>query len=127
MLSQLKQRARRLRTDIQALALAMADARTPWYVRLLLVCVVAYAVSPVDLIPDFIPLLGYLDDLILLPAGIALALRLMPPELLAEFRTRAQSQPSFRPGKWLLFSIVVVIVALWLLAGWALWLVWQMY
>lgn len=84
-----KQRARRLKEQTLALYLAARDPRTPWYAKLLLAVVVAYALSPIDLIPDFIPVLGYLDDLLLLPLGIALAIKLVPPPVLAECRARA--------------------------------------
>lgn len=89
MLETLKAWARRLERDSRALALAWRDPRTPWYARLVAAAVAAYALSPIDLIPDFIPILGYLDDLILVPAGIALALALVPAEVMAECRERA--------------------------------------
>src|SRR5262245_45141629 len=73
----LHQRARRLKAEIWALYLAARDLRTPWYAKLLVAGIVAYACSPIDLIPDFVPVLGYLDDLVLLPLGIALAMRLV--------------------------------------------------
>ncbi len=86
----LTQRARRLKADTYALYLAARDPRTPWLARLLVAGIIAYALSPIDLIPDFIPVLGYLDDLILVPLGIALAIRLIPDEVLRECRARAQ-------------------------------------
>jgi len=85
-----KQRARRLKRETYALYLAARDPRVPWYAKALAICVVGYALSPLDLIPDFIPVLGYLDDLILVPLGIALVLRFTPPQVLAECRERAQ-------------------------------------
>ena len=85
-----KQKARVLKVEISALYYAYRDPRTPWYARVAAAAVVAYALSPIDLIPDFIPLLGYLDDLILLPLGITLAIRLIPPEIMAEKRTLAR-------------------------------------
>jgi uncharacterized membrane protein YkvA (DUF1232 family) len=87
-----KRRARQLKTETYALYLAYQDPRTPWYARLLAICIVAYAFSPIDLIPDFIPVLGYLDDLILLPLGIALALKLIPPPVLTQSRHAAQAR-----------------------------------
>jgi uncharacterized membrane protein YkvA (DUF1232 family) len=87
-----KRRARQLKTETYALYLAYQDPRTPWYARLLAICIVAYAFSPIDLIPDFIPVLGYLDDLILLPLGIALALKLIPPPVLTQARLTAQAK-----------------------------------
>lgn len=80
--------ARRLRSEVQALSLVYRDPRTPWYAKLCLALVLGYALSPVDLIPDFIPILGHLDDLLLVPLGVWLALRLIPPHVLAEARAR---------------------------------------
>jgi uncharacterized membrane protein YkvA (DUF1232 family) len=86
MLDQLKTRARALKTEAYAIYLAARDPRTPWYVKALIFFVVAHTFSPIDLIPDFIPILGYLDDLIITPGGIWLAVRLIPPEVLEEAR-----------------------------------------
>jgi uncharacterized membrane protein YkvA (DUF1232 family) len=122
----LKRWARCLKRDLYVLYLAYRDARAPWYARLLAACVVAYAFSPIDLIPDFVPLLGYLDDLVLLPLGIALALRLLPPALLAECRARAEHQLRDKPRSW---AGAAGIVALWLVMGslgcWWLWRLWR--
>jgi uncharacterized membrane protein YkvA (DUF1232 family) len=85
-----KRRARGLKRDTYALYLAARDPRVPWYTKALALCVVGYALSPIDLIPDFIPILGYLDDLIVVPMGLALLLRLTPGYVLAESRERAQ-------------------------------------
>lgn len=85
--------------------------RTPWYAKLLAAAVVAYAFSPLDLIPDFVPVLGYLDDLVLVPLGIALVIRLVPAPVMAECRERAQAA-SERPTSW---WSALVIVAIWLL------------
>jgi uncharacterized membrane protein YkvA (DUF1232 family) len=86
-----RERARKLKQDVVAVALAMRDPRVPWYARALGACVVAYALSPIDLIPDFIPVIGYLDDLVLVPLGLVLMLRLIPAEVLAEHRVAAAS------------------------------------
>jgi len=86
-------RARGLKAETHALYLACRDPRTPWTARLIAALVVAYALSPLDLVPDFIPVLGYLDDLVLLPLGIALTIRLVPPEVLAEARAQAAANP----------------------------------
>ena len=83
MLEQLKSRARALKNEALAVYLAAKDPRTPWYAKLIAFVTIAYAFSPIDLIPDFIPILGYLDDLFIVPAGIALAIRLIPAEVLA--------------------------------------------
>src|SRR5215208_3483021 len=89
MLEKLKARARALKTETYAIYLAARDPRTPWYVKALIFFVVAHTFSPIDLIPDFIPVLGYLDDLIITPGGIWLAVRLIPPEVMEEARTMA--------------------------------------
>ncbi len=91
MFQQLKQQARVLKNELRALYLAYQDPRVPWYAKLAVACIVAYALSPIDLIPDPIPVLGYLDDLILVPLGIQLALRMIPPEVMAECRMQAQT------------------------------------
>jgi uncharacterized membrane protein YkvA (DUF1232 family) len=85
-----KQRARRLKRETYALYLVARDPRVPWYTKALAICVVGYALSPLDLIPDFIPIVGYLDDLILIPLGIALVIRLTPRDALADCRQKAQ-------------------------------------
>ncbi len=108
-----KQRARQLQTETYALYLAYKDPRTPWYARLFAALVVGYAFSPIDLIPDFIPVLGYLDDLILVPLGAALVLRMIPPDVLAESRDKASELMSAgKPTNW---AAAAVIIALWLL------------
>lgn len=90
MLESWKRHAQNLRAETYALYLAYRDPRTPWYARLFAALVVGYAFSPVDLIPDFVPVLGYLDDLVLVPLGVLLALKMIPPEVWAESRARAQ-------------------------------------
>jgi len=90
LLEKLKQRARQIKFETFALYLAARDPRTPWYAKLLVAGIVTYAFSPIDLIPDFVPVLGYLDDLIMLPLGITLAIKMVPNSVLAECRTRAQ-------------------------------------
>lgn len=110
--------ARRIKRDLFALYLAYRDPRTPWYARVVAACVVAYAFSPIDLIPDPIPILGYLDDLILVPLGILLAIRLIPPAVMADCHAAAQAQmQGDKPVNWI---AAVVIVVIWLLlAVWA--------
>lgn len=105
-----RERARRLKSETYALYLAYRDPRVPWYAKLVAACVVGYALSPIDLIPDFIPVLGYLDDLVLIPAGIALALKMIPPEVMAECRERARTAGG-RPSSW---ATAAVIGAIWL-------------
>src|SRR5215216_4542095 len=92
MLNQLKQRARALKNEAFAVYLAAKDPRTRWYAKALIFFVVAHTFSPIDLIPDFIPILGYLDDLIITPGGLWLAVRMIPPEVLAEARATAATQ-----------------------------------
>lgn len=113
-IEQLKQHARDVKADVYALYLARGDLRIPWYAKGVLALTVAYALSPIDLIPDFIPVLGYLDDLILIPAGIACAVRLMPPDVLAEYRERAKTEG----GTTNIHSLagLLVVVLIWLFA-----------
>ncbi len=107
-----KQRARQLKAETYALYLAYRDPHTPWYARIFAAIVAGYAFSPIDLIPDFIPVLGYLDDLVLVPFGIWLALKLIPPEVMAESRDKAQEV--LANGKPISRAAAVVIVAIWL-------------
>jgi len=113
MLEKLKARAKALKGEIHALYLAARDPRTPWYAKAIIGCVVAYALSPIDLIPDFIPVLGYLDDLLLLPLGIYLALKLIPEEVLTDARRRAAKIPGSLPKRW---PAALIIIILWLAA-----------
>lgn len=88
----MRNRARVLRREARALRIAVRDARVPWYARAFLVLVVAYALSPVDLIPDFIPVLGHVDDLVLVPLGVFLAAKMIPEEVLVEARRKADAE-----------------------------------
>jgi uncharacterized membrane protein YkvA (DUF1232 family) len=108
-----RRRARQLKTETYAIYLAYRDPRVPWYARLFAACVVGYAFSPIDLIPDFIPILGYLDDLVLVPTGIALALKMIPPAVMKECRERAREVVT--EGKPTSRAAALVIVAIWLL------------
>ena len=122
MLEQLKTRARALKQEAYAVYLAARDPRTPWHVRALIFFVVAHTFSPIDLIPDFIPVLGYLDDLIITPGGLWLAVRLIPPEVLAESRAaaaaRAAESSVGRVGAvlivlvWIITAVVIVYLFL---------------
>src|SRR3954449_10795656 len=108
----LRQWARALKVETLALYLVARDPRVPWYARLFVAAVVAYALSPIDLIPDFIPVLGYLDDLIIVPLGLALALRMVPPHVLDECRARAREElADARPRS---RTAMLVIVGIWL-------------
>jgi uncharacterized membrane protein YkvA (DUF1232 family) len=113
-LQALRDKARALKRETLALVIAARDPRTPWYARALALAIVAYAASPIDLIPDFIPVLGYLDDLVLVPLGIVLVLKMIPPEVMAEARVRAAAALEV-PGGGL--AAAAVIAALWLLAA----------
>ena len=109
----LKERAKQLKTDIPAVFLALRRKETPWLAKLLAGVTVAYALSPIDLISDFIPVLGYLDDLILLPALVALTIRLVPPSVMDECRAEAAGMwKNGKPVKWY-FALPIVLV--WLL------------
>jgi uncharacterized membrane protein YkvA (DUF1232 family) len=122
LVGRLKDRARTTKRDTYAVYLACRDPRTPWYVKVFAGGVVAYALSPIDLIPDFIPVVGHLDDLILVPLGIALAVNMIPEPVLLECRARAQAV-SERPTNRKAAAIVIVI---WLAAaGLLIWLAYR--
>ena len=112
-IAKIRERAAALERGTWVLYRAYRDPRVSRPARLIIALVVGYAFSPIDLIPDFIPVLGYLDDLLLVPAGILLALRMIPPEVLAECRARVREdfEAGRRPGRW----AAVVIVIIWLL------------
>ena len=112
MLTRWKQWARAIRRDTHALYLAARDPRVPWYVKALALAVAAYALSPIDLIPDFVPVLGYLDDLIIVPAGIALVVKLIPPAIMAEHRDSAAAALDRPVSR----AAAAVIIAVWLLS-----------
>ena len=121
LLKRFKQRVRHLKAETFALYLAARHPSTPWYAKMLVAFIVAYALSPIDLIPDFIPVLGYLDDLILIPIGIALAIKLVPPAVLTE--CRARSQEALVNGKPVSRIAGAAIIMLWLILA-ALGIVW---
>ncbi len=120
MLHWLKDRARALKRDVHALALAARDPRVPLAAKLLALAVVGYALSPIDVIPDFIPVLGSIDDLVLLPLGILLAVRMVPPDVMAELRARATAEgrlPASRRAAWIIaavWGVALALAALWL-------------
>ncbi len=104
-------KAKGLKSEIHALYLASRDPRTPWYAKALVAFIIGYALSPIDLIPDFIPLVGYLDDLVIVPAGIALLVRMIPNGVLQECREKAQSEPiSIRKNR----IAGTIIILIWL-------------
>ena len=120
MLQRARQFAREIKRDVVAIWIAARDPRVPWHVKVLAAVVAGYALSPIDLIPDVIPVLGYLDDVIIVPAGIILVARLIPSELMAEFRVEA-ARRTHRPTSRV---AAVLVVTFWILAavGLARWL-----
>ena len=105
-----KKRIKELKTETYAIYLASKDPRVPWYAKAVIVFVVAHTFSPIDLIPDFIPVLGYLDDLIITPLGIALALKMVPKDVLTECREEARkSIDQEKPTNWTAAAIIIVI------------------
>ena len=120
MLQRAKQWARTIKRDAIAVWIAARDPRVPWYAKLVAAAVAAYAFSPIDLIPDFIPVLGYLDDIVIVPAGILLTIRLIPAGLMDEFRAEAArriDRPTSRAGA---ASIILLWLAALVLTGWIL-------
>jgi uncharacterized membrane protein YkvA (DUF1232 family) len=112
-LEDFRRRVRHLKGETYALYLAARHPETPWYAKVFVAGLVAYAFSPIDLIPDFVPVLGYLDDLILIPLAIAVAIRMIPPSVLAECRARALA--SMADGKPVSRIAAAVIIGIWLL------------
>ncbi|MGG1516991.1 YkvA family protein [Paenibacillus oryzisoli] len=117
-LEKVKNKAREIKRNVFVLFLAYKDPRVPWYAKLVTALVVAYAFSPIDLIPDFIPVLGYLDDLIIIPLGITLALRLIPQPIIEECRHKAEEiRKNGKPKNWVtgaFFILIWIVLAIWL-------------
>jgi uncharacterized membrane protein YkvA (DUF1232 family) len=114
----LKQRARVIRRDLHALYLASRDPRVPWYAKAMAVVIAGYALSPIDLVPDFIPVLGYLDEVILVPLGVLLVVRLIPPAIMSEHRsaaTAAEHRPVSRVAALVIACVWIASAAL---CGW---------
>lgn len=110
-----RQQLKKLKQETYAIYIACKDPRVPWYARLLAGVVVAYAFSPIDLIPDIIPVIGYLDDLILVPLGIALVIKLIPPAVLQDCRQQAATaMAEGKPTNWV---AAIIVVVLWFLLG----------
>ncbi len=118
MLEWLRNWSKRLRRDVIAVWLAARDPRVPWYAKALALVIAAYALSPIDLIPDFVPVLGYLDELILLPLGILLVVRLIPAEIMTEHRAAAIQKSELPRSKVAAVLIVVIWLAALGLSGW---------
>ena len=122
MADRLKDWARAIKRDVRALYSALRDPRVPWYAKALGIVIVGYALSPIDLIPDFIPVLGYLDDVILVPLGVLIVVRMIPPDVMAEHRAlalAAQDRPVSRVAAWVIIVIWALSFALcaWLAYG----------
>lgn len=115
----LKERARAITREVHAVYLAARDARTPWVAKALALGIAAYALSPIDLIPDFVPVLGLLDDLVIVPLGIFLVLKLIPADVMAECRAAA-AQAAERPVSWAAAGVIVLVwvVSVALVAWW---------
>ena len=112
----LQERAKKLKTDIPAVFLALKDRKTPWYAKLFAALTVVYALSPIDFIPDFIPVLGYLDDLIILPLLVALTVKFIPEDVFDEYRKQSQDMwQNGKPKKWY-YAIPIVLVWLAIIA-----------
>lgn len=116
-----KEWTRIIKRDVHALYLASRDPRVPWYAKLLALAIAAYALSPIDLIPDFIPVIGYLDDLIIVPLGILLVIRLIPSAVMAEHRALAEAAQNRPVSRVAAATIVAVWIAAVALIAWFVW------
>ena len=116
-MKQWQQKAKELKRETYALYYACKDLRVPWYVKLLATCAIAYALSPIDLIPDFIPVLGLLDDLILLPLAIILILKLIPADIMDDCRRQAETAIASPQSKSYRRGATVIIIGIWFLSG----------
>jgi uncharacterized membrane protein YkvA (DUF1232 family) len=108
-----KEKVKRLKMEVYALCLAIKDPRVPWYAKLLMALIIGYAISPIDLIPDFIPIIGQIDDLIIVPAGIALVIKMIPKSVMDEYRQKSTAEPINTITKWV---VAAIIVSIWVLA-----------
>jgi len=115
-IKRLRSRARALRNETFAVYIAAKDPRTPWYAKAIAICTAAYVFSPIDLIPDFVPVLGYLDDLIIVPAGIALAIRLIPADVMEDARSKVTGT-SLERGTGYVGAVVILLVWIVILFG----------
>jgi uncharacterized membrane protein YkvA (DUF1232 family) len=111
----LRQKALSIKRDMMTVYYAIKDPRTPWYAKVVAALVVGYALSPIDLIPDFIPVLGYLDDIILVPLGILITIRLIPPAVIADCRAKVDHEfDGKKPKSWIGAAIIII---LWIFAA----------
>lgn len=117
----LRRWARQLKSDLAALWFASRHPGTPFFAKALAVVLVAYAFSPIDLIPDFVPVLGYLDDLILLPLGIWIVIRMLPDTVIAECRAQATAWLAERHAKPRSYLGMTIIIGAWIALGWLAW------
>jgi uncharacterized membrane protein YkvA (DUF1232 family) len=108
-----KEKVENLKREVYALFLASKDPRVPWYAKVLMALIIGYAICPIDLVPDFIPVLGQLDDLVIVPAGIALVLKMIPKNVMEECRRKVRDEPFDTKMKWV---VVFIIVSIWVLA-----------
>ena len=120
MLASLKARAKALMQELTTLSIALRDPRTPWHAKALIAFVLAYALSPIDLIPDFIPVFGYLDDILVIPAGIALALKIIPADILKDAGNKATRDP-ISPSAFGAIGMIIVIFIWMAVAAWFIW------
>ena len=118
-MEKIKAWAKNLKRQIFILYFAYRDERVPWYVKLFTACIVAYAFSPIDLIPDFIPILGYLDDVIILPLGIMFALKMIPKDVISDCEVKAnEMMKNGKPKNWIVGSLIILIwsvIILWII------------
>jgi uncharacterized membrane protein YkvA (DUF1232 family) len=125
MLNEIKRWARTLKRDAHAIYLAARSPRVPWYAKILAIAVAGYALSPIDLIPDFIPVVGFLDDLIILPLGIWLVLSLIPEDVMAEYRAKADEAATRPRSK----AAAIAVIAIWIFGaatlGWVVFAHWS--
>jgi uncharacterized membrane protein YkvA (DUF1232 family) len=108
-----KEKAKKLKTEVHALFLACREPSVPWYAKALMALIIGYVICPIDLIPDFIPVLGQLDELIIVPAGIALVLKMIPKTVMDECRKKAREEPINTRTKWI---VAALIISIWILA-----------
>ena len=118
MADRLRDWARLIKRDVHAIYLAARDPRVPWYAKVLALCVAGYALSPIDLIPDFVPVFGYLDDVVIVPLGILAVVKLIPPAIMAEHRAAAAKAADRPVSRRAAFVIALVWVAAIVLTGW---------
>jgi uncharacterized membrane protein YkvA (DUF1232 family) len=106
-----RDKAKNLKTDIYALYLSCRDPKVPWRAKAVILLTIGYFLSPIDLIPDFIPVIGQIDDLIIVPAGISLAVKMIPKSVMEENRRRAREQPLNTRAKWIVAALIVSLYA----------------